>query len=143
MSDPETIVRLVGGILRPQTPKETDWRNRFWRIGDPISGVPINSGPEEVELVYIKLALGRSVSIEEAEQMLDARGLKPDQQAQIADNSQNEDFSDKYPNILFWDHRDGHAEFVAYYYPFEGHRGVMCASCSNLPDGWWIAGVHK
>ncbi|MFA6416078.1 MAG: hypothetical protein WCW56_01170 [Candidatus Paceibacterota bacterium] len=138
-----TIIRMVRNVQRNRSAEQAINATGRTKYVDSsvLASMPVGSGPEEVELVYFKL--GRYVGNEELEREYDVRGLRPDPQAQSADNEGDPSFADDHPNGCLWG-RDGRvASFVAFGRWFGGREVSVDRVDCGWFGRWWFAGVRK
>ncbi len=138
-----TIVRMVRNIRRNRTPEQVinDTGRNKYVTDSVVATMPVGQGPEEAELVYFRL--GRYVYADELEKEYELRGLKPDPQAQAADNEADPSFADEHPNGCYWNREGKMHSYIAFRRWGDG-RGV---NCYRRGDSWgglcWFAGVRK
>ncbi len=138
-----TIVHMVRNIRRSRTVEEAvNATGRAKYVNNSVlATMPVGQGSEDVELVYFKL--GRYIQAEDLEREYEARGFRPDPQAQMADNEADPSFADDHPNSCFWD-RDGQvSSFAAFYRWGDGREVLVGRSDDGRVDRWWFAGVRK
>lgn len=148
------IVRIVRNIRRTRTASEAINASRRMTYIHPsvLVTMPVGEGPEEVELIYFKpepneydLPNGclRNISNLGVLAALNRRNLRPDPQAQVADNESDPSFADKHPNGCIWNLEGNMASSVVFSQWGDVGRSVDVERRDHWPNYMWFAGVRN